>query len=367
MTDLDSPSSPTAPLEILILGTGSIGAVYSYFFTKAGANVTAVCRSNYEAIRKDGITISSKTLGTVHCRPHRVVKSTRDPPCRGVVFHYVVVTTKSFPEDAAVMDAIEAVVTPRDSTTTTTKTEQAVPKHLPVIVLVQNGIGIEEQFHTRFPRLTLISGVVYLPASQPSPGKISMNGPDLLELGHYPALSQSSSQSSSEKSTKDESILVLRDLLTRAGATCVVVQDIQRNRWRKTLINACWNPIAALTRCTDADFVLADVEGSLPLCRAVMEEILSVAHARGYRDLTEADLDVQLDRAVQRAKDGTGIKMSMLADLEAGRAMEVDAILGNTLALGREANLHLPRLEMLYLLTKARGQQLMRDARDSFK
>lgn len=320
--------------KVLVLGTGPIGAIYAYLFHCANSQVTTVCRSNYDAISSNGIRILSQQLGQVSFTPHAVVRDVRDcDSAERKEFDYVLVTTKAVSDDSTLLDALQLVLSPRT-----------------VIVLIQNGIGIEAPYASRFPE-QVVSSVVYLPSEQVSPGVFRQNGPDLLEVGHFPARPPSAS------------LQTFAEVLERGGGKVVAVEDVQRCRWKKALINACWNPIAALTLNRDAEFIGCD-EGAMGLCRAIMLEILSVAHQEGYHDLTEVDIERQLDRAVQRSKVGKGIKMSMLADVESGRELEVEAIIGNPLRMGRQHGLALPRLEMLYLLIKGRAQAASRLRQD---
>lgn len=69
-----------ASTDILIFGVGSIGAVYLYQLQQAGCNVTAVCRSNYEAVKDSGFTLHSLRFGNQKYKPDLVVRSVADCP-----------------------------------------------------------------------------------------------------------------------------------------------------------------------------------------------------------------------------------------------------------------------------------------------
>lgn len=316
--------------KVLLIGTGSIGSIYAYFLTQAGCCVTTVCRSNYEAVSTNGIHILSKTLGDVSLVPHRVIRKLAELEA-GEFFDYIVITTKSVNESALIQDIAES--------STVTKGAS--------IVLIQNGIGIEEPYKLAFPNCQMVSGVVYLPCAQSSPGIVKMNGPDVLELGLYPACPPS------------KELLRFNDLLSSGGANSTVHEDVQMYRWKKALINAVWNPIAALTLSRDSDF-LGSHEEAYVLCKSLMSEVLSVAHAEGHLALSEKDIDIQLARAVQRKNDGNGIKMSMLVDIEANRQMETEAILGNLVRRAAELGVEVGGLKLLYLLINGREVQRRR-------
>ena len=101
-------------------------------------------------------------------------------------------------------------------------------------------------------------------------------------------------------------------------------------------------------------------------------EIVDIAKSLGYQ-LSERDVEIQLDRAVQRSKAKKGIKMSMLADVEMNRSLEVEvqflyliissltwrkAILGNPMRIGKRRNIDTPNLNLLYVLANARDQKI---------
>lgn len=65
--------------EVLLLGFGGVGALYAFVLHQAGANITAVCRSNYETVKEHGINIVSEKYGTfLNWHPEHVVRSADD-------------------------------------------------------------------------------------------------------------------------------------------------------------------------------------------------------------------------------------------------------------------------------------------------
>lgn len=130
--------------KVLVFGAGGVGCIYAYLLEKGGAQVTAVCRTNYERVRDNGIVIRSKKWGTCVARP-TAVRSCLDASEYGP-FGYVLVASKAFPGTAELI---------RDAVTSDT-----------AIVLAQNGIGIEEDYARAYPDNIIISGVVYLPTTQ---------------------------------------------------------------------------------------------------------------------------------------------------------------------------------------------------------
>ena len=136
----------------LVFGAGGVGIIYGYFLHKGGAEVTAVCRTNFDAVKTNGIKIRSKLFGNVHYRPEVVssISDAKEP------FDFILVCTKAFPGTAKM---IETAVSEKTA-----------------IVLAQNGIGIEEEYADLYPNNTIISGVVWLPTTQVEPGAFHFTG-----------------------------------------------------------------------------------------------------------------------------------------------------------------------------------------------
>jgi 2-dehydropantoate 2-reductase len=152
-------------------------------------------------------------------------------------------------------------------------------------------------------------------------------------IGRYPA----------GKSVKAEEIA---RLFNEAGLKCEVTEDAITARWRKLVWNAPFNPISVLAGGADTKTMVENPE-SLELARQVMEEVCQVAEAVGH------PLPVGV---VQENIEGTlrmsPYKSSMLVDFEAGRPMEVEAILGNVIRAAKRHGVAVPHMESLYGLLK---------------
>lgn len=318
---------PPAP-KILLHGSGAIGTIYVHLLAQAGCDVTAVCRSNYEAAKANGFVIDSQKYGQgIHIQPH-IVRTPAEAAQDGEVYDYIFVTTKSLPE-AKTAEAIAPAVTEGKT----------------AIVLIQNGIGIENEFAERFPRNPVLSCVVYLPTTQTSPGRIQMGSFELLEFGTFPSSAYQSSPAAKEAAD------VLLETLKSGGSDIHFFEDIQEKRWSKLLLNASWNPICALTLSRDVAFLASSSEAP-GLVEDVMNEVIAIAQALGYTSITPEFAKSQMNRATSR-KGGKGIEPSMLVDVLNARRMEVDVILGEPLKVARRLGVSVPRLETLFVLGKA--------------
>ena len=319
--------------RILLFGAGSIGAAYIYIFTKGGAEVTAVCRSNYDAAKANGFTINSGLWGDVHVQPE-VVQS----PSEALgPWDFVAVCSKAMPgAKPSTAEMIRPAVGPSTA-----------------IVIIQNGIAVEEEYANLFPQNPILSGVVYLPATQTAPAIIAHKEVELLYIGTFPTRAPDAHKAS---------VREFASIINAGGGTVEVREDVQEARWSKLMVNAAWNPTCAITRLRDAQF-LKSSPGALDFVRNVMLEVASIAQAVGYTKINAEKVESQINRAV--ARDLPGVEPSMLADVLAGRAMEVEAIVGNTVRHARDYDIETPLLDGLYTLIKALDGALAREQEET--
>jgi 2-dehydropantoate 2-reductase len=132
--------------------------------------------------------------------------------------------------------------------------------------------------------------------------------------------------------------------LVRAGLKCPIRARIRPELWLKLLGNVAFNPISALTRATLV--AIATQPETRATARAVMEEADSVARGLGI------ELDIGIDQRLTGAEKVGAHKTSMLQDVESGRPLEVDALLGAVVEIGDLLGLRLPHLRTLYACTQ---------------
>lgn len=298
-------------INILVVGSGAVGSFYGGRLSLLpNVNVSFLCRSDYEVISQKGIEIDSPWKNFHFC-PLQVLKQGM---ASNVGFDYVIVTLKVLP-NIHLPEIIQNYVSTNTS-----------------ILLLQNGIGIEKETAKDFPQNEILSGLAFTCINRISPGKILH-----LDYGH---ISIGSFTNNGDSITAKE----LSDLFNQAGVKCEFTDDILTARWKKLVWNAPFNPISVLTGGKDTSTILNDKE-TLKLVKNVMLEVCQLAELEGHR------LD---DGIVQKMIDMTlsmkPYKTSMLLDYEAKREMEVEAILGKPLKIGRQHGVRLPYMETLYAL-----------------
>jgi len=305
--------------RILIVGAGAIGSFYGALLAEKGADVSVVCRSEFEIVREHGLAIESSVFGDRIFRPAQVLRSAAE--YQGGFPDYLIVSVK-------VVHGVDRSALIRDAVGPDT-----------AIVLIENGVEIEAEIAAAFPANELISALAYIQVSRTGPGKVKHHALGDLTLGNYPSGASARCRQ-------------LADLLQRDGIRCTVSEQVVTARWHKCVWNAVFNPISVLGGALDTAAILAPPEG-VAFVRGVMQEVIRVAAAAGHA-LPPAMVDQYID-GTRRAPP---YKTSMALDYENGRAMEIEVILGNVVRAGRRESVAIPALEALYALLKmieARG------------
>jgi 2-dehydropantoate 2-reductase len=144
--------------------------------------------------------------------------------------------------------------------------------------------------------------------------------------------------------SKSERVATISSMLVKAGLKAPIQTRIRNEIWLKILGNATLNPVSALTRATLAEML--GNPATRDLIRTLMEEVAAVARAVG------AEVPLSIEKRMEGAAASGEHKTSMLQDLEAGRPLEVDALLGAVVELAGGAAVPVPSLRAIYALAK---------------
>jgi 2-dehydropantoate 2-reductase len=138
--------------------------------------------------------------------------------------------------------------------------------------------------------------------------------------------------------------------LTKAGFKAPVVSDVRSELWTKLWGNLSFNPVSALTHATLEDLCRFPLTRSL--VADMMREAQSVGEALGIR------FRIPIEKRIAGGEAVGAHKTSMLQDVEAGRAVEADALIGSVIELGRIVNVPTPHLDTAYALVKLLSKTL---------
>lgn len=306
----------------------------------ANVLVSLVCRSNYPTISKSGVELETNSFGDYHFQPHLVFPDIQSakPNESNPEWHYVVVTTKALPDVVDDSETIEPLITPSKST----------------IVLIQNGVGIENPHRKRFPQNIILSAVTVISAEQISHGLIRQNKWTRISIGPFTSQDRKGTEDSLSKlgdSKCQEFVSYLKDLGSIKDAESLSETDLQLVRWHKLCINASMNPSSILSGGLPNNKMVLDPSLKLHL-KSCMEEIFnSVPKILGCEFPEKFAKPEKILQSIERNKGGA--KPSMLIDWEKGNMLELEVILGNPVRIARENGVVMERLESMYGLLRS--------------
>lgn len=180
----------------------------------------------------------------------------------------------------------------------------------------------------------VVGSIVYFATEIVSPGVIRHIEGNRISLGE-------------PDGTRSERCRQIAEALIAAGLRCPITGRLRQEIWVKLLGNAAFNPISALTGATLAG--IARDPDACALVRRIMEEAVAIAAKLGM------DMPVSIDQRIAGAAKVGEHKTSMLQDREAGRPMEVEAVVGAVVELGDRLGVPVPHMRSVYACAKLLG------------
>ena len=317
-------------MKIAIIGAGAIGGYVGVKLALAGEDVTFMVRgANLAAIRENGMKLVMHD-GQEHVASN--VKASNDYAATG-------------PQDMVILamkaHQVEAVA-------------NDVPKLFgpdTVVVTMQNGIPYW-YFHKHgaalegstvqsvdpsgailknIPAHRVIGCVVYPASELIQPGVVKHVEGDRFPVGELDG-------------TTTDRVTRVSECFANAGFKAPVLENIRSEIWLKLWGNLTFNPISSLTHSTLVD--ICQYPLSRELAASMMREAQEIATKLGI------EFRVTLDKRIAGAEKVGKHKTSMLQDVEAGRAPEVDALVGSVVELGRLTQTPTPHISTVYALVK---------------
>ena len=319
-------------MKICIYGAGAIGGYLGAKLAKAGADISLVARGPHlEAIRTRGLTLIEGEQTT-----NLKVRASDNPAELGPQ-DYVIVTLKAH-SVPAVVDLMKPLI---GSDTTVVSGVNGVPwwyfhkiggplegtrlSSVDPGDAQWNGIGPDR----------VLGCVVYPAAEVSEPGTIRHIEGNRFSLGEPDG-------SISDRAT------ALSTALAAAGLKAPVRQNIRDEIWVKLWGNLSFNPISALTHAT-LDVICTDA-GTRAVARSMMLEAQTIAEKLGVT------FRIDVERRIDGGAAVGAHRTSMLQDLDAGRPMEIDALVGSVQELGLLTNSPTPTIDVVLALVKQRAR-----------
>ncbi|MBI3453332.1 MAG: 2-dehydropantoate 2-reductase [Rhodospirillales bacterium] len=319
-------------MRICIFGAGAVGGYLGVKLASAGADVTFVARGPHlAAMRAGGVTLLSEGRRIVH-----PARCTDDPDEAGK--QDVVIVTLKAPALPAAAAQIERLLGPETAIVTAMN---GVPwwyfYRFPgpladtQLASVDPAGALWKKLHPR----RAIGCVVYLAGHIAEPGVIVHTHGNRFLLGEPDGAASPRSRA-------------LADLIARAGLDAPLGTKIRDDIWLKLWGNLSFNPISALTGATLRR--LAIDPNSRAVARAMMVEARIVAERLGVA------FPIDVDGRIAMAADVGEHKTSMLQDLETGRPMEIDALLGVVVEMARLVDVATPACDLVLALVRQRAE-----------
>jgi len=323
-------------MKFLIVGAGAIGAYIGARMARAGFDVTLFARGPHlRAMQGRGVQVKSSE-GDFEAHP-KVVGSLEEAGAANVIF--LAVKAHSLPQLAP---QLKPVLGPD---TTVVSTQNGIPWwFFQGIGGEWDGLRIERidpagVISTAIESRRVVGAIVYFSTEVSAPGVIQYISGNRLSIG----------EPDGSRSDRCRSIA---EAIVASGLRCPITTHIREEIWVKILGNASLNPLSALTRATIAQ-MLRD-SGVAEIVRNIMHEVEAVAHKLNM------ELSVTVDRRIAGAEKVGEHKTSMLQDLEAGRPMELEALVGSVVELGERVGMPMPYTRTVYNCAKLLAQSAAR-------
>ncbi|MEE0689852.1 MAG: 2-dehydropantoate 2-reductase [Bacteroidaceae bacterium] len=291
-------------MKYAIIGTGAVGGYYGGRLANAGHDVHFLLHSDYEYVRENGFHVESCN-GSFHLPRPNVYHSVHDMPQADVVI-VALKTTRN----ALLAELLPPLLHPQT-----------------LVLLIQNGIGLEPDVQKMFPGLWLAAGLAFICSAKTGPGQVSHQCYGHINIGNY--------------SCPDARIM--EQLIADFNASSIKAAEVEYHeaRWKK----AVWNmPFNGMTVVMDAQTdKLLQNPSTMALIRRQMLEVIGAARALGVQNID----DSFADRMIQNTLDMVPYSPSMKLDHDFHRPMEIDYLYTRAIAEAHKAGFAMPCLEML--------------------
>ena len=291
-------------LSYAVIGTGAIGGFYGARLAHANHDVHFLLHSDYQYVLEHGLYVDSCD-GSFHLSHVHAYQASSDMPKADIIL----VCLKSVNNHL-----LPSLLPPllKDDT---------------LVVLIQNGIGLEEDVSLMFPGVQLAAGLAFICSSKVAPGRISHQCYGSINLGNYNCKDPQRFQQ------------VVDDF--RAADIQTGIVEYREARWKKAVWNMPFNGMT-VALCTQTDQLLKH-PATRQLIREQMLEVVAIARRLGVENVDETFVE----KMIETTDAMTPYSPSMRLDFDFKRPMEIDYLYTRPIAIAHEAGLRVPRLEML--------------------
>lgn len=287
-----------------IIGTGAIGGYYGAKLAWAGQEVHFLLHKDYEYVKQNGLQVDSCD-GSFHLNGVNAYNDTTAmPPC-----DVVLVCLKSI-NNGMLKTLLPPLLHQRT-----------------LVVLIQNGIGVEEDVQRDFPDVQLAAGLAFICSAKTEPGRVNHQCYGSINLANY--------------SCRDEALMEAVVAEFREAGIETGFVEYHEARWKKAVWNMPFNGMTvALHAQTDE---LLKNPSTRQLIRDQMMEVVGAAQHLGVKNVDEAFVE----KMIRMTDEMTPYSPSMRLDYDFHRKMEIYYLYTRPIEIAREAGFRMPKLEML--------------------
>jgi 2-dehydropantoate 2-reductase len=321
-------------VKFLIVGAGAIGAYIGARMAHAGFDVTLFARGPHlKAMQERGVQVRS-VEGDFQAQP-RIVTSLEEAGPSDVVF--LGVKAHSLPQLAP---QLEPVLGPE---TIVVSTQNGIPWwYFQNLGGTWDGLRLERidpggAISGAIEARRVVGSIVYFSTEIIAPGVIQHTEGNRISLGE-------------PDGTRSDRSRRIAEVLIDSGLRCPITTHIRQEIWVKILGNASLNPVSALTRATLIQMMRDP--GVSDLIRNIMQEVEDLSRKLGV------ELPVSIEQRMAGAEKVGEHKTSMLQDVEAGRPMELEALVGSIVELGEKVGVAMPHTRTVYNCARLLGRNL---------
>jgi 2-dehydropantoate 2-reductase len=295
-------------LRVAVLGAGAVGSYYGARLADGGADVTLVGRGRHlAALLADGLTVVEPE-GTRRYR----LPAVEDPAEIGPV-DVVLFTVKSYDTDVA---AARLAPLLRDAT---------------AVISLQNGIDNEDRIAAVIGAGHVVGGAAYILGAVREPGVVDAAGPRTIVIGELAG-------------PPSDRLRAIRDVGARAGLGVGIADDIRVALWEKYTLLVAFSAMTGTVRLPIG--AIRDAPAAKAMLRALMTEVWAVGRSAGVA-LADGLVDQEMDRLLSQHDGAT---TSLYHDLVSGHRMELEALQGAAIRIGREHGVPTPNLDAAYAI-----------------
>lgn len=293
-----------------ILGTGALGGFYGARLQRAGLEVHFLLHSDYERVCQTGLVVESPHGNFSLPQVNAYQEIQKMPRCEVVIVSLKTTSNHLLPQ------WLPLVVTESG-----------------VVLVLQNGLGIEEEVAKIVGEQRVMGGLCFLCSNKVGLGHICHLDYGNITLGEY--------VTDYRLGGITERMRQIATDFERAGINIQLADDLWLARWQKLVWNIPFNGLSVVLNATTEEMMEnADIHS---LVEQLMREV--IVGAKSYNCLIFDDF---MEKMLINTKAMRPYKTSMMLDYEAGQPLEVEAIFGNPLRAASRAGVVLPRIATLY-------------------